>query len=104
LQVIVTCVQALSEHPSVVQALLSLHEVGTVAVCAHPVAGLHVSVVQILLSSQLTGVNTQPVVGLQMSAVQALLSLQAIGVNTHPVPGLQVSVVQRLLSLQIIGV
>jgi hypothetical protein len=39
-----------------------------------------VSVVQALLSSQLIAVFTQPVAGLHESAVQALLSLQLIGV------------------------
>jgi len=46
------------------------------------VAGLHVSVVQALLSLQGGfGVKTQPVAGLHVSVVQALLSLQgALGV------------------------
>jgi hypothetical protein len=54
LQVIVTWVHALFEHPSVVQALLSLHDAGIVAVFEHVwVVKLHTSVVQILLSLQL---------------------------------------------------
>jgi hypothetical protein len=56
LQTMAVCVHALAVHPSVVQALPSLHCAGTVGVCTHPVAGLHVSVVQMLLSSQLIGV------------------------------------------------
>jgi hypothetical protein len=54
---------------------------------------------------QTTGVTTQaPVAGLHESFVQALLSLQTIGVWAQPVAGLQVSIVQALLSLQTIGV
>jgi len=68
-------VHALAVHPSMVQALLSLHDAGTVGVCTHPVAVLHVSVVQMSLSSQLIAVCTQPVAGLHASTVQALLSL-----------------------------
>jgi hypothetical protein len=98
LQVIVTWVHALFEHPSVVQASLSLHDAGTVAACTHPVAELHESVVQMLLSLQLLGVKTQPVAGLQVSVVQALLSLQTIGVWTQLL-ATHASVVQTLLSL-----
>jgi hypothetical protein len=79
LQTTVVCVHALFVHPSVVQALLSLHEAGTMGVNTHPVAGLQVSVVQMLLSLQTMGVLMQaPVTGLHVSVVQALLSLQRI--------------------------
>ena len=87
-QLIVVCVQALAEQPSVVQTVLSLHEAGTVAVCTHPVAGTHESVVQMSLSSQLIGVNTQ-LPPTHASVVQALLSSQitpAQGSSTTQLP------------------
>jgi hypothetical protein len=93
----------------------------------HPLAGLQLSVVQVipslqviatfeqtppeqlsvvhaLLSLQLIGVNTQPVAGAHVSVVQRLLSLHVMGVKTQPVAGLQVSAVQRLLSLHVMDV
>jgi hypothetical protein len=39
-----------------VQMSLSLHDAGTVGVCTHPVTVSHVSMVQMLLSSQLIAV------------------------------------------------
>ena len=76
-------------------------------VWTHPAAGLHVSVVQTLPSSQTTGEapaqlpppHTSPV-------VQAFPSSQAfvLLVKAQPVAGLQVSVVHALVSLQITGV
>jgi hypothetical protein len=75
LHTMAVCVHVLAVHPSMVQALLPLHDAGTVGVCTHPEAGLHASVVQISLSSQLIAVWTQPAAGLQESTVQALLSL-----------------------------
>jgi len=56
LQTMAVCVHALAVHPSVVQALPSLHDTGTVGVCMHPAIGPQVSAVQMLLSSQLIGV------------------------------------------------
>jgi len=82
-----------------VQALLSLQG-SALFVYTQPVAVLHVSVVQTLLSSQLVAVCTQPVPVLHVSVVQALVSAQSMAVYTQPVAGLQVSVVQALLSLQ----
>ena len=69
----------------------------------HPVAGLHVSSVQGLLS-----LHTVAVPGWQLPpphvspVVQASPSLQAavLLVNTHPVAGVHESLVQGLLSLQ----
>jgi hypothetical protein len=141
----------------VVQAFPSEHD-AVLFVKTHPVVELQVSVVQTLLSLQVTGVparhvplrqaspvvhalpseqlpvllvNTQPVAGLQLSVVQGLLSSQTTGVpgwhvpplhmspvvqafpseqetvllvNTHPVAVLQVSVVHGLLSLHVNGV
>jgi hypothetical protein len=50
-------------------------------------------------------VYTQPVAGLHESVVQPLLSLQVIAALTQaPVPGVQESVVQALLSLQFLAV
>jgi hypothetical protein len=76
-------------------------------VWTHPAAGLHVSVVQTLPSSQTTGEapaqlpppHTSPV-------VQAFPSSQAfvLLVKAQPVAGLQVSVVHALVSLQMTGV
>ena len=110
----------------VVQASPSLH--GTLLLLwTHPVAGLQLSLVQTLLSSQsgaapprqpppphvslvvqafpsshgaLLLVWAQPVAGLQLSLVQTLLSLQSGGGPPTQVPPLQVSpVVQALPSL-----
>src|SRR6266849_1679369 len=110
-----------------VQASPSLHG-AVLLLCTQPVAGLHESSVQTLLSLQLGGdppthepraqvslvvqafpslhglvllVCTQPVTGLQLSSVQTLLSLQlAAGPPTHA-PAAQVSlVVQAFPSLQ----
>ncbi len=93
----------------IVHALLSLHVPEFFGVCRHPVAGIQLSSVQALLSSQFRGVvpgvhtpseQTSPV-------VQAFPSLQAaeFGVKTQfPVKGSQESVVQGLLSLQLLGV
>jgi hypothetical protein len=59
-----------------VQALPSEHDAVLLA-CAHrPVAVLHESVVQTLLSSQFTGVYTHPIVVSHVSTVQGLLSVQ----------------------------
>jgi hypothetical protein len=66
-----------------------------------------VSVVQTLLSLQITGVPGLQVPPPQVSpAVQALLSEQGfvLFVYTQPVPGSHVSVVQTLLSSQTTGV
>jgi hypothetical protein len=106
LHVIATWVHALAVQPSVVQELLSLHDAGTVGVCTHPVAVLHVSVVQILLSSQLGAAPPTQTPPEHVSlVVQALLSLHdaVLFVKTHPVAVLQVSFVQTLLSLQVIA-
>ena len=84
-----------------VHALLSLQVPEFFGVCTHPVAGLQLSSVQALLSSQLSGV----VPGLQVPfsqtspVVHAFPSLQAVefGVKTQsPVIGSQESVVQGL--------
>jgi hypothetical protein len=119
------CVHAFVVQPSVVQASLSLHDAGTVAVCVHAFA-VHPSVVQMSLSLHDTGTvgvcAQKPVV--QASVVQILLSSQSAAtvqiqrpvavshtpteqttaVKTHPVAVLHVSVVQMSLSLQTIGV
>src|SRR5438552_131057 len=71
-----------------------------------PLAGLQVSSVQRLLSSQgACGVETHwPLAGVEVSVVQPLLSSQTTGgFEQAPEPesaGLQTSVVQLLLSLQ----
>jgi exodeoxyribonuclease-3 len=91
---------------SAVQALPSSQKLGGSAVCVHPVAGEQLSAVQALLSSQLTVEWTHPVAGLQLSVVQALLSSQKLGgsvVCTHPLAGLQLSAVQALPSSQKLG-
>lgn len=114
-------------HESVVQTLLSSQ---FFVVKTHPVAVLHVSTVQLLLSLQVLAapeqtpfehasftvqalpslhddvlfVWTHPVAVLQVSVVQTLLSSQLMVVYTHPVAELQESVVHALLSLQVIGV
>lgn len=110
------------------QTLPSVQDAPVFGVATQPVAGLQLSVVHVLLSSQLRatpatqapaeqnsapshrsasahdgpvrGVTAQPVAGLQVSSVHELPSLHVIGVNVHPVPAVQVSVVQALLSLQ----
>jgi hypothetical protein len=115
----------------VVQALLSEHGAVLLVKTQAPVAGLHESSVQTLLSLHTVGapdtqtppeqvspvvqallsehgavlsVKTQPVAGLHESVVQTLLSLQTIGVLTQaPVEGLHESAVQALLSLQFLG-
>src|SRR6266508_1411093 len=89
-------------HVSVVQRLLSLH---LAAKTQLPFAVLQESFVQRLLSLHTLGVKTQlPFAVLQVSTVQRLLSLQTLGVKTQaPVEVLHESIVQRLLSLQTIG-
>jgi hypothetical protein len=85
-----------------VHALPSL-QAAVLFVNTHPVAGLHESVVQALLSLQTTAAPGLQAPPPQVSpVVQAFPSVQAsaLFVNTHPVAGLQVSVVQTLLSLQ----
>jgi hypothetical protein len=72
-----------------------------------PIDGLHVSVVQTLLSLQTTGVPAWHVPPPHTSPlVQAFPSSQGaeLFVNTQPVAGLQLSLVQTLLSLQTTGV
>jgi hypothetical protein len=71
------------------------------ALCAQPEAGLQVSIVQGLLSSQEIWVCPHPVEAPQVSLVQALWSLQLMGVNKQPVVVLQESCVHMLLSLQV---
>src|SRR2546427_499501 len=71
-----------------------------------PVAGSQVSVVQMLLSSQTTGVPGWQVPPPHVSpVVHALPSSHAfvLFLKTQPVAGSQVSVVQTLLSLQTAG-
>ena len=72
-------------------------------VYTHPVAGLQVSVVQMLLSLQTVAAPPWQVPAPQTSpVVQAFPSSQALVlfVNTHPEAGLQLSVVHTLPSLQ----
>jgi hypothetical protein len=87
-----------------VQASLSLQ---FFCVCAQPLAGAQVSVVQELLSSQSVGPPDLQEPALQVSpVVQALLSLQGSVLGTWmqaPSLGLHVSSVQTLLSLQILA-
>ena len=87
----------------VVQAFPSLHR-AVLFVSKQPVAGLQVSSVQTLPSSQLSaGPPTQPPL-LQVSlVVQAFPSLQGavLALWTQPVLGLQVSSVQTLPSSQL---
>ena len=107
----------------VVHALLSLQGLA-LFVCTQPLAGLHESLVQTLLSSQLTAVpplhtpavhasfvvhalpssqlpltgeKTQPLAGLQLSLVQTLLSSQASAAPPVQTPALQVSFVVHAL-------
>jgi hypothetical protein len=125
LQLSAVCVHAFAVQPSVVQASVSIHDVGTIGVYTHALL-THVSVVQMLLSLQsaavvhtlqtpsavsqvagavqTTGVYTQPVAGTHVSSVHRLLSLQVIGVCTQAaVDRSQESVVHALLSLQSVG-
>src|SRR5262249_40518477 len=68
---------------AVVQALASLHGVPSVtAVCAQPVAGSQLSVVQALPSSQLTALPTHWSARQTSPVVQALWSLQAVPSGT----------------------
>jgi hypothetical protein len=86
----------------VVQALLSLHN-PVLLVYAHPLATLHVSVVQMLPSLQTKGGPPWQDPAEQASlVVHALPSLQATVLFTleHPVAGTQESLVHRLPSLQ----
>jgi len=89
------------EQPSlVVQALPSL-QAAALALNTQPLAGLQLSLVQPLLSSQVTPLplHAPP---LQVSPlVQALLSVQGalLLANTQPLAGLQLSLVHTLLSL-----
>jgi hypothetical protein len=75
--------------------------------CVQPVAGLQLSVVQMLPSSQLIAVLEQVPFELHVSVVQALLSLQQeasllqLKVFEHT-PPLQVSVVQILVSAHLV--
>src|SRR5262249_5968838 len=93
-------------HPSaVVQALASLPGVPSVTtVCAQPVAGLQVSVVQGLPSSQVRVPTHCPPVHAS-PVVQAFASLQGVplvtAVWTQPLSGSQLSVVQALASSQL---
>ena len=90
----------------VVQAFPSLQE-AVLLVKTQPVAGSHVSVVQTLLSLQMTAVPGTQVPPEQVSpAVQAFPSLHAAAlfVKTQPAAESHVSVVQTLLSLQTTGV
>jgi hypothetical protein len=92
----------------VVQRLLSLQVVPltTGVLLQTPVAGLHESVVQELLSVHGIGVLEQTPAR-QASVVQALPSLHGVevsGVCVHPRPGTQASVVQALPSSQLMGV
>jgi hypothetical protein len=90
----------------VVQALPSL-QVAVLLVCTHPVALLHESLVQGLLSSQFGAAPPTQAPPEQVSpVVQALPSLQlaVLFVWVQPVAGLQASVVQGLLSLQFAAV
>src|SRR5439155_805055 len=111
----------------VVQAFPSLHG-AVLFVWKQPVAGLQVSSVQTLPSSQLSAgpptqppllqvslvvqalpslqgavlaVWTQPPAASHVSVVQTLPSSQATGVNAQPRVGSQVSVVQAFPSLQV---
>jgi hypothetical protein len=68
-----------------------------------PEAVSHASVLQALPSSQLTGVFTQPVAGLQLSFVHVLWSSQSTTLCVHPEAGSHSSVLQRLPSLQLTG-
>jgi hypothetical protein len=86
-----------------VQALLSLHG-AVLLVFTQPVAGLHESVVQMLLSLQLRATPGWQTPAEQASPmVQALPSLHdaAMLVWAQPVPGSQLSLVQTLLSSQL---
>jgi hypothetical protein len=78
-------------------------------VCAQPVAGTQLSVVQTFESLQLRGVPAVQVPLWQVSApLQRLASAHAVPlvtfVNTQPVLALQLSVVQTFESLQLRGV
>ena len=89
----------------VVQGLPS-SQANVLFVKTQPVAGLHVSVVQTLASSQTTAVPAKQVPPPQVSpVVQAFPSSHAFAlfVKTHPVAGLQLSVVQTLASSQTIA-
>jgi hypothetical protein len=89
----------------VVQALPS-SQASVLFVKTQPVAGLHVSVVQMLASSQTTGVPAVQVPPPQVSSVvQAFPSSHAsvLFVKTQPTTGLQLSVVQALASSQTTG-
>src|SRR3989442_10728276 len=90
---------------AVVQTLASSH--GAVfAVCTHPVAGLHESVVQTFPSSQLrAGPPAHPPAEQVSFVVHALPSSQGrvFAACTHPTAGAQESVVQTLPSSQASG-
>jgi hypothetical protein len=94
-------VQVPALHTSVVQALSSSVQALVLFACWQPVVVLQLSVVQVLLSSQLSVMCWQPVVALQLSVVQASLSSQLTVVCWQPVVVPQVSVVQALLSSQL---
>jgi hypothetical protein len=79
---------------SAVQALPSSAHGFVLFVNTQPTAGLQESVVQALLSEQLSGMKPQPVAGSHESTVQALASEQVMGVTVQPVSGLQASAVQ----------
>jgi hypothetical protein len=101
---------------SVVHGLPSLQSPGTtqgwqpeIGVFTQPERTLHESVVQALLSLQLSGVPAVQLPDWQVSApLQTFPSAQAVpfatGVVVHPVAGTQLSVVQTLPSLQTSGV
>jgi hypothetical protein len=73
-------------------------------VVVQPDAGLHVSVVHALPSSQFRAGWTQPLTGSQLSFVHLSWSLQSIAVYTQPLATSHESFVQALLSLHTIGV
>jgi hypothetical protein len=92
------------------QALLSVHEVPLATlVLAQPVVALQESLVQTLLSLQLSAVPAVQVPPWQVSApLHTVLSAHAVPFNTgafwQPKVALQESVVQTLESLQLSGV
>ena len=63
------------EHESLVQTRLSLQYVELIVLIQVPVVELHVSIVQLIPSLQLIGVDVQTSL-IQVSEVQGLLSLQ----------------------------
>ena len=91
---------------AVVQAVPSLHAVPSArGACAQPLAGLQVSVVQVLPSSQLMVLPTHWPAAQASAVVQAFASSQGVpfvtAVWVQPVAGSQVSVLQALPSSQL---